>query len=155
MSVNVVIQGGRVANLALRYDTAGKPELRFTLDQEEHGFHLYLPCCALGSAAERLAEEINDGDHIVITSGKLTYKKRATQKYGEMSRMEILVWTVDVLTKSPQDDAAEGGSVSQEGAPAIVAPGGDGEPAAVPSVFDTPTPKGRKPRDPTWQANPN
>jgi hypothetical protein len=35
VAVNVVIASGEVANLALRYATDGKPELRFTLVQRE------------------------------------------------------------------------------------------------------------------------
>jgi hypothetical protein len=33
MSVNVVLASGVVKSLAMRYDAAGKPELRFTLEQ--------------------------------------------------------------------------------------------------------------------------
>jgi hypothetical protein len=61
MSANVVIVSGEVQSLALRYDASGKPELRWTLAQEENGFHLYVPCCAAGSTAERLASELEDG----------------------------------------------------------------------------------------------
>jgi single-stranded DNA-binding protein len=114
MSVNIVVQDGVVKNLALRYGTDGKAELRLTLLQVENGFTLYLPCCALGNVAERVAEQINEGDHIVITSGRLTYRKRST-KLGEQSRMEILVWSVERLSESPQgerSDDAEGGPPS-------------------------------------------
>jgi hypothetical protein len=67
-------------------------------------------------AAERLAEQINDGDHIVITSGRLTYRKRST-KLGEQSRMEILVWAVDRLSESSQEErsgASEGKDIAPE-----------------------------------------
>jgi hypothetical protein len=47
-------------------------------------------CCASGAAATRLAETLEDGQHIVVTSGKLCYRKRTT-KAGEQSRLEILV----------------------------------------------------------------
>jgi single-stranded DNA-binding protein len=118
MAVNLVVQDGVVHNLALRYSEDGKPELRFTLQQVENGFTLYLPCCALGSAAEKVAAQINDGDHVVITSGRLTYRKRST-KLGEQSRMEILVWAIDVITPAgvPQEARSadgEGGDSSTE-----------------------------------------
>lgn len=103
MSLNLVVQDGVVKNPALRYSADGKPELRFTLQQVDNGFTLYLPCCALGASAEKVAEQINDGDHVVITSGRLTYRKRQT-KLGEQSRLEILVWSVDRLTESAQDE---------------------------------------------------
>jgi single-stranded DNA-binding protein len=106
MSVNLVLASGRVQSLALKYATDGKPELRFTLDQEENGFHLWLPCCAFGATAERLASDLNDGDVIVITSGKLTYRKRQT-KFGEQSRLEILVWTVERLSEMPPSSPVE------------------------------------------------
>lgn len=103
MSVNVCLQSGVVKNLALRHGAdSKKDELRFTLDQESNGFHLWLPCTSVGATAERLAEQLNEGDAIVITSGQLTYRKRATKSSGEVSRLEILVWAVDRLTESPQ-----------------------------------------------------
>jgi single-stranded DNA-binding protein len=101
MPVNLVVADGVVKSPALRYGDDGKPEFRWTLQQEENGFRLFLPCCALGSAAERLAEQINEGDHIVITSGRLTYRKRST-KLGEQSRLEILAWSVETLPTLPQ-----------------------------------------------------
>jgi single-stranded DNA-binding protein len=105
MSLNLVVQDGIVQSPALRYGPDGKPELRFTLDQRDGEFHLWLPCCAVGSAAERLASELEDGQHVVITSGKLYYRKRTT-KAGEHSRLEILVWTVDQLSSSLQDETS-------------------------------------------------
>lgn len=134
MSVNLVVQEGIVKNPALRYGADGKPECRFTLLQVDNGFTLYLPCCALGNVAERVAEQITEGDHIVITSGRLTYRKRST-KLGEQSRMEILVWSVERLAESaqePRSDDAEGDHTS------------DATPMA-------PEPKVRKPRYPKWQ----
>ena len=100
MSVNVLVQDGVVKSLALRYATDGKAELRFTLVQTEKDWPLYLPCTAGGATAERLASEIEDGQHIVITSGRLCYRKRTT-KAGEQSRLEILCWSVEVLADSP------------------------------------------------------
>jgi hypothetical protein len=97
IAINLVVQDGIVQHPALRYDSNSKPESRFTLVQTEKDWPLYLPCTAVGSAAERLASEIEDGQHIVITSAKLCYRKRAT-KAGEQSRMEILVWSIDRLT---------------------------------------------------------
>jgi hypothetical protein len=106
LSVNVVVQSGRVKSMALKYDSHSRPELRWTLEQTEYAtdgksWTLWLPCCASGSAAERLAGELEDGQAIVITSGKLCYRKRQT-KIGEQSRLEILVWSVSPLTESPQ-----------------------------------------------------
>jgi single-stranded DNA-binding protein len=118
MSVNLVLASGIVRSLALKYATDGKPELRFTLDQEENGFHLWLPCCAFGATAERLAGDLDDGMAILITSGKLTYKKRQT-KLGEQSRLEILVWAVERFSASPQSDSGTSGIRQEE----IVAPG--------------------------------
>jgi single-stranded DNA-binding protein len=100
MSINLVVLDGIVKSPALRYATDGKPEFRFTPQQEENGFHLWLPCCAVGSAAERLASELEDGQQIVITSGKLCYRKRQT-KMGEQSRLEVLVWSVERLSMLP------------------------------------------------------
>ena len=90
-----------------------RPELRFTLEQTEHAtdgkpWTLYLPCVAVGSAAERLASEIEDGQHVVISSGKLCYRKRQT-KLGEQSRMEILVWSIDRLSASTGPTQADTG----------------------------------------------
>ena len=100
--LNLVVASGTVKSLGLRYDSQARPELRFTLEQREESadgrtFTLFLPCCASSSAATRLAEEIEDGQHIVITSGKLCYRKRTT-KAGEVSRLEILVWSIDRLS---------------------------------------------------------
>jgi single-stranded DNA-binding protein len=114
MSVNLVVQSGTVKNLALRYGPDGKGECRFTLLQVDNGFTLFLPCCALGTVAERIAEQITEGDHVMITNGRLTYRKRET-KLGEQARMEILVWSVEILTTSPQaarSDDAEGDHTS-------------------------------------------
>ena len=90
MACNLVVVDGIVKSLALRFDSQARPELRFTLEQQENGFSLWLPCCASGAAATRLAETLEDGQHIVVTSGKLCYRKR-TMKAGEQSRLEILV----------------------------------------------------------------
>ena len=117
MSINVVVLDGVVQHLALRYDEHSRPELRFTLQATDHAtdgkpWTSYWPCTASGSAAERLAGEITDGEHIVLTSAKLCYRKRST-KLGEQSRLEVLVWQVDVLSESSgpaQADAAERGS---------------------------------------------
>jgi len=102
LSINLVVIDGVAEHVALRYDDQGKPELRLTLVQtttgpEEQAWTSYWPCCAVGAAAERLASEIEDGQHLIVTSGKLTYKKR-TVKGVEQSRMEILVWSVDRLS---------------------------------------------------------
>ena len=53
----------------------------------------------MSGTAEHLAEELNEGDFIVVTTGELVYRKRQT-KAGELSRLEILVWRVQ------KDDAA-------------------------------------------------
>jgi hypothetical protein len=125
MSTNLVIQDGVVKSLAMRYDANSKPELRFTLVQTEKEWPLYLPCFCPGAAGERLANELEDGQHILVTSGKLSYRKRTT-KAGEVSRLEILVWAADVLshggdvTTSPGDEPN-----GEQDAPALIveAPG--------------------------------
>jgi hypothetical protein len=111
LSINLVVLDGVAQHVALRYDEHSRPELRFTLEQVEHAtdgkpWTLYLPCVAVGSAAERLAGELEDGEHIILTSTKLCYRKRST-KLGEQSRMEILVWTVDRLTELAQDERTD------------------------------------------------
>jgi single-stranded DNA-binding protein len=103
-----VVLDGVVKGLALRYAADGKPELRFTLEQTEHAIDgkpwtSYWPCCALGPTAERLASELDEGQRILVSSGKLCYRKRTT-KLGEQSRMEVLVWTVERLTEVTQDE---------------------------------------------------
>jgi hypothetical protein len=113
MSINIVVLDGVASHLALRYDEQSRPELRFTLTQTDHAtdgkpWTFYWPCCAAGSAATRLAEEIEEGMHIALTSAKWCYRKR-DGKAGLQSRMEILVWQVDRV----QDDSAAGGSVSR------------------------------------------
>jgi hypothetical protein len=101
MPVNTVLLDGIVERPALRYDDQGKIEFRWTLRQTDGAFSLYIPCCASGAAAERLSGEIAEGDHLVITSGRLCYRKRQV-KGAEQSRMEVLVWQVDILRKSSQ-----------------------------------------------------
>jgi hypothetical protein len=133
MPINMVVADGIVKSLALKYDANGKSECRFTLHQEENGFPLFIPCTAVGQAAERLAGELEDGMHIVITSGKLCYRKRSTAKHGEVSRMEVLVWSVDRLTTLPQDersDETEGADTSD-----------DPEPRPEPKARQRPYPK--------------
>jgi hypothetical protein len=122
MSINIVVLDGVASHLALRYDEQSRPELRFTLTHTDHAtdgkpWTSYWPCCAAGSAATRLAEEIEEGMHITLTSAKLCYRKR-DGKAGLQSRMEILVWQVDRV----QDDSAAGRSVSGDGAAEIVEP---------------------------------
>jgi hypothetical protein len=112
--LNLVIASGEVKSPALRYDAHSKPEFRFTFQQMEKDWPLYLPCFSPGAAGERLAGEVEAGQHILITSGKLAYKKRTT-KAGEVSRLEILVWQVDRLSESTgpaQADAPECGMAS-------------------------------------------
>ena len=120
MAVNLVVLDGVVKSLALRFDSQAKPELRWTLVATDQGpdgqpWTSYWPCCASGSAATRLAEGIENDQHIILTNAKLCYRKRST-KFGEQSRMEILVWQVEKL----QDDSAAGGGVVPEGAAEIV-----------------------------------
>jgi hypothetical protein len=120
MPINMVVADGIVKSLALKYGADGKPECRFTLHQEENGFPLFIPCCAVGQAAERLAGDLEDGMHIVITSGKLCYRKRSTAKHGEVSRMEVLVWSVDRLASVPEAtelDDAEGDDTTDDPEP--------------------------------------
>jgi hypothetical protein len=119
LSINIVLLDGEVKSPALRYGADGKPEYRFTLVQQEHTtdgrtIQLYWPCCALAAAAERLAGDIEDGQHIVITNGKLCYRKRST-KLGEQSRMEVLVWSCERLTTSPQAARSATGEGGEQG----------------------------------------
>jgi single-stranded DNA-binding protein len=106
MPVNVVMLSGMVERPALRYDDAGKPEFRCTLKQSEKGFALFFPCVAVGATAERLASELEEGAQIVTTSAKLVWRKRQV-KVIEQSRLEILVWSVERLTESPQVERSE------------------------------------------------
>ena len=108
MVVNLTVQSGIVKSPALRYDSNSKPEFRFTLMQQEKDWPLYLPSCAVGSAAECPASEMEDGQHIIVSSGKPRYRK-CTTKLGEQSRMEIFVWTVDRPTESPPDERLRSG----------------------------------------------
>lgn len=102
LSINQIIIDGVVKHLALKYDDAGKPETRWTLVQTTHGpegrvYEAFWPCCAVATSAERLAAEIEDGQHIVITSAKLAYRKRNI-KGVEQSRIEVLVWQIDRIS---------------------------------------------------------
>jgi hypothetical protein len=115
MSINLVVLDGVVKSLALKYDSQSRPELRFTLAQEtggvnEHGqpWVSWWPCCASGPTAERLAGELEDGQHVVITRGKLCYRKRSL-KSGEVSRIEILVWQTERLSASPGAETSQDG----------------------------------------------
>jgi hypothetical protein len=125
MVVNLMVQSGIVKSPALRYDSNSKPEFRFTLMQQEKDWPLYLPSCAVGSAAECPASEMDDGQHIIVSSGKPRYRK-CTTKLGEQSRMEIFVWTVDRPTESPPDERLRSGEDSTS-AIEIAAPGGAGD----------------------------
>ncbi len=108
MAVNLVLASGVVKSLALKYDHQSRPELRFTLEQRDGEFCLWLPCFTPGAAAERLAGDLEDGMHICITSGRLAYKKRPT-KAGEQARLEILVWSIERLSESPQVERTDEG----------------------------------------------
>jgi single-stranded DNA-binding protein len=137
ITINAVIQSGTVQWPALRYDHSGKPEFRFTLVRSTQGaeaqtFTMSLPCCAVGTTAERLATEVDEGDFIVVTQGELVYRKRST-KDGEKSRLEILVWRV------------------QKGEPNLAGASVVSEAAA-----DTPAPEPKKgkPRYPKWKPAP-
>jgi hypothetical protein len=108
-------------NVASLSGIVNRPALRFTLVQQEsmadgRTMTLYVPCCAAAHSAERLTSELEDGQAIVITSGKLVYRKRDT-KLGEQHRMEVLVRTVDQLAASAQQErsnTAEGVDSHQE-----------------------------------------
>jgi hypothetical protein len=115
MSINLVVLDGVVKSLSLKYDAQSKPELRFTLQQEtgganEHGqpWVSWWPCCASGPTAERLAGELEDGQYIIITSGKLCYRKRSLRS-GDQSRIEILVWQTERLSASPEAETSQDG----------------------------------------------
>lgn len=100
LNINAVIQSGIVKWPALRYDSGSKPEFRFVLCRETQNtdgqtFALSIPCCAVGATSEKLAADLDEGMFVVVTVGELCYRKRQT-KAGEMSRLEILVWRVQV-----------------------------------------------------------
>ena len=143
MSIDLVVQAGVVKSPALRYDANSRPELRFTLLQTEYAtdgksWPLFIPCCAVSATAERLASELEEDMAIVITSGKLCYRKRQT-KLGEQSRLEILVWGIERL--------------STVGAVKSSAPGeyaGDHDTGALLPEAPGPAKKG-KPRYPKWK----
>jgi len=108
--VNVVIIDGVVGNLALRFDEQGRAECRWTLTHTTIGpngeqWTNYWPCCALGSAAERLAQTLDEGQHVLVTTGKLCYRKR-TVKGVDQGRVEVLVWAAEVLTLAPASTSA-------------------------------------------------
>jgi hypothetical protein len=146
MSINLVVIDGTVKSLSMKYDSQSRPELRFTLEQTDHSadgkvWTSYWPCCASGSTAERLAGELEDGQRIVITSGKLVYRKRST-KTGDQSRIGILVWQIDRLSDVDHAHASPGASDD-----------GESQATALPqedaSVSET---KKGKPRYPRWRA---
>lgn len=129
MSTNVVILDGTVNSLALRYDSQARPELRWTLVATDQGpdgqpWTSYWPCCASGSTALRLAETLEDGQYIVSSSGRLCYRKRQTRT-GEQSRVEVLTWTADVLSESPQAERSDEGEQENQGGEPANAPGGE------------------------------
>jgi predicted RNase H-like nuclease len=73
ITINTVLQSGTVKWAALRYDASGKPEYRFVLYRETtnadgHVFPLSIPCCNPGTTGERLADDLTEGDFIVITA---------------------------------------------------------------------------------------
>jgi hypothetical protein len=116
MAINLVLLDGLVKSPSLRYDDSGKPELRWTLTQTDKSnesarpWVSYWPCCAIGAAAERLAGEIEEGEHIIITSAKLAYRKRASKSGEQQSRLEILVWSIDHLPGEPSPHESTEGS---------------------------------------------
>jgi hypothetical protein len=141
IEINTVLQSGTVQWPSLKYDAQGRPEFRFTLYREAQSadgkmIPFSFPCCAVGSTAERLAGEVDEGHHILISVGELCYRKRQTQKHGELSRLEILCWRLQILDRASVPVAARSGSgeYASQGEPAIVAP----------------EPKVRKPRYPKW-----
>src|ERR671922_1260971 len=110
----------------------------------EKDWPLYLPCFSPGAAGERLASELEDGQIIIVTSGKLAYRKRQT-KTGEQSRLEILVWAADRLPTLPgmeTSDTSEPISASVD--PALL--------TEVPSAAKPQ--KARKPRLPAYLRQP-
>jgi hypothetical protein len=147
MAINLVVLDGVVKQLAMKYDSQSRPELRFTLQQEtggvnEHGqpWVSWWPCCASGPTAERLAGELEDGQHVVITSGKLVYRKRAL-KTGDQSRIEILVWQTERLSASPAAETSPGAAADSVS---------DGSTLPQEDASMSETQKG-KPRYPKWR----
>jgi len=89
----LAVRGGREARISLHPYPA--------LSKGEWGHRgIGYPCCAVGATAEKLASELDEGMFVVITVGEFCYRKRQT-KAGEMSRLEILVWRVQMGDASP------------------------------------------------------
>jgi hypothetical protein len=150
LNINVVVQSGVVKWPALRYDAHSRPEFRFVLYRETQNtdgqtFALSIPCCAVGATAEKLASEVDEGMFVMVTVGELVYRKRQT-KQVEVSRLEILVWRVQI------------GDAWLPGAPVAARAETDAGPesSAPVGIFDTPAPKSRKPRAryPKWKPDP-
>jgi hypothetical protein len=143
LNINVVVQSGIVKWPALRYGSDGRPEYRFVLYRETQNadgltFPLSIPCCAVSSTAERLASELDEGDFIVVTHGELCYRRRDT-KEGEKSRLEILVWGVQVGEVAHAEVSAGD----------RLAPDATANPEPEPTM--APPTKVRKPRYPKWR----
>ena len=154
MPVNSILLDGVIERLALRYDDAGRPELRCTVKHTKGEWPLYVPACAVGSTAERLTEEIAEGDHILITSGQLCYRKRPTKGGGDVSRLELLMWAVEVLrrSESPEDARSEDGAAGDRlNDPALVTAA---TPARNLDQIRTPK-KARHPNTSKWGAGPH
>jgi hypothetical protein len=68
-----------------------------------------------------LADTLENGQQIVITSSKLCYRKRTTNT-GEQSGLEVLTWTAEVLRPSTPEahDPAPEDDVKDETATLIV-----------------------------------
>jgi single-stranded DNA-binding protein len=118
LNINAVIQSGIVKWPALRYDAGPRPEFRFVLYRETQNtdgqtFALSIPCCAVGATAEKLAGELDEGMFVVVTVGELVYRKRQT-KHGEVSRLEILVWRVQMGDASVPNGAVAARSETAE-----------------------------------------
>ncbi len=122
--INLVAQSGIVRWPVLRYNEKGSPEFRFTL-AKSGAYPWSIPCCAVGHTAEKLAGDLDEGMPIIISAAELCYRKRQT-KAGEVSRMEILVWRVQVghpdVARVAQDEHTAPGEDDSTSAGAIVEP---------------------------------
>jgi single-stranded DNA-binding protein len=84
-NMNTVTLAGRMGkSMGLLYRQDGKPMLKFTIIIEDTNvilnktFTTVIPCELAGDRAERLAEELEAGDRVLIT-GRLAYRSNGDQ----------------------------------------------------------------------------
>jgi single-stranded DNA-binding protein len=93
------------AGVKLTYSERGTPECRWTLMLEETGpegqsFKTFIPCHSFGKSAEAIAEQIDPGDWVLISDGKLKVRQWTNQAGEKERRLEVLTWAVQVIALS-------------------------------------------------------